>query len=177
MANAKNLGDSVVGNEENEAPPPGWMRCFSKSESRYYYLHIETDHTQWEYPSQTEVDDPLLAKKRRDDAEAEKRRADAAARREVELAKKQEEDLQLSYQNAIQRRNEEEMLSANPAYRGYQSVDDAYVKIYVGGLRGLDNDSIVRLFEIFGKSLIESRLGGGGERIEFIPLFCNKRLL
>lgn len=164
MANAKNPRDSDVENEENEAPPPGWVRCFSNSAQREYFVHVATDHAQWEYPSQTEVDDPILAKKRRDDAEAEKQRADAAARKKEELAKKQEEILQLSYQNAIQRSNEEAIQSANPS-RGYQSVDDTYIKIYAGGLRGLDNDTIIRLFKTYGKAFIEGRVGGEGAAV------------
>ena len=84
---------------------------------------------------------------------------DAEAREKEAFSKQKEEDLQQSYQNAIQRTNEEAIQSANPS-REYQSVDDAYIKIYVGGIRGLDDDSILRLFNMHGKVFIEGRVGG-----------------
>lgn len=159
MTNVQNPTKQVAGNEENEALPLGWVRCFSNSAQREYFVHVETDHSQWEYPTASEVDDLIFANQRRDDAETEKRRADAAARKKEALSKQKEEDLQQSYQNAIQRTNEEAIQSANSS-RGYQSVDDNYIKIYVGGIRGLDDDSVLRLFKRHGKAFIEGRVGG-----------------
>ncbi|KAK1742957.1 hypothetical protein QTG54_006554 [Skeletonema marinoi] len=105
--------------DKEEPPPPGWVRCFSKSAKRPYYLHVATKHSQWEYPSQTEVKNPTLAKKRRDNAEAEKQRAEALrqeeAQKKVLMEDEKERQLQLQYQIAIQKRNEEAILSAIPA--------------------------------------------------------------
>ena len=61
-----------------------------------------TNHTQWKYPSQSEDENQIAAKKRRDNAERE--RADADALRQE---KKKEEKLQRSYLTAIRKRNSE----------------------------------------------------------------------
>eukprot|EP00984_Skeletonema_dohrnii_P029307 scaffold19795_cov62-Skeletonema_dohrnii-CCMP3373.AAC.2 len=157
--------------DKEEAPPPGWVSCFSKSAKRPYYLHVATKHSQWEYPSQTEVKNPTLAKKRRDNAEAEKQRAEALRQEEAKVLRQKKElmedekerQLQLQYQIAIQKRNEEAILSAIPASTGYQSVDGNYIKIYADGLHGLDDGTITKLLTISGnamRSCLEGRVGG-----------------
>ena len=152
-----------VHNRTTVIPPPGWERHVSTSFEREYFVHVATNHRQWEFPSQSEVDDPIAAKKRRDDAETEKQRA-VALRREAMLRQKKEDDeLQLSYQIAIQKRNEEAMqlaisISASSDCQT-QTVDDNYIKIYADGFRGLDDDYILRLFKISRKKLL-GRVGG-----------------
>ena len=84
-------------------PPPGWKRLFSESCRREYFLHVESKHTQWEYPSRREVENPIEAKKRRVDAES--KRADALRREKREEEKHQQ--LQRSYEAAIRKRNGE----------------------------------------------------------------------
>ena len=157
--------------DKEEAPPPGWVRCFSKSAKRPYYLHVATKHSQWEYPSQTEVKNPTLAKRRRDNAEAEKQRAEALRQEEAKVLRQKKElmedekerQLQLQYQIAIQKRNEEAILAAIPASTGYQSVDGNYIKIYADGLHGLDDGTITKLLSTSGnamRSYLEGRVGG-----------------
>jgi hypothetical protein len=64
--------------DSNEVPlPPGWKRGYSNSQKRTYYFHEETKHTQWHFPTASEVADPTKAKKRADMNKAEgKRKAD-----------------------------------------------------------------------------------------------------
>mmetsp|Transcript_12238 Transcript_12238/g.25933 ORF Transcript_12238/g.25933 Transcript_12238/m.25933 type:complete len:413 (+) Transcript_12238:72-1310(+) len=47
--------------------PSGWTKGYSKSQKRYYYSHSETKHTQWHFPTASEVADPAKAKKRAED--------------------------------------------------------------------------------------------------------------
>lgn len=64
--------------DSSDAPmPPGWKRGFSNSQQRTYYFHGDTKHTQWHFPTASEVADPTKAKKRADMNKAqEKRKAD-----------------------------------------------------------------------------------------------------
>ena len=93
------LGRKRENPDPSVPPPQGWERHFSSS-GQEYFVHRQTDHTQWEYPSQSEVENPIAAKKRRDNAERE--RADA-----LRQEKKKEEKLQRSYLTAIRKRNSE----------------------------------------------------------------------
>eukprot|EP00984_Skeletonema_dohrnii_P026330 scaffold15683_cov71-Skeletonema_dohrnii-CCMP3373.AAC.1 len=74
-----------------------------------------------------------------------------------------ERQLQLQYQIAIQKRNEEAILSAIPASTCFRSVDGNYIKIYADGLHGLDDDTITKLLTISGNAMrshLEGRIGG-----------------
>ena len=39
-------------------------RIFSDSQQRYFYSHAATKHSQWHYPTASEVRDPAIAKMR-----------------------------------------------------------------------------------------------------------------
>ena len=54
--------------------PKGWSRIFSNSQQRHYYFHKETKHTQWHFPTASEVADPTKAKKRADMNRAQEKR-------------------------------------------------------------------------------------------------------
>ena len=41
--------------------PPGWSKGFSKSQNKTYYYHVDSKHTQWHFPTASEVADPLKA--------------------------------------------------------------------------------------------------------------------
>ena len=59
--------------------PKGWVRTFSNSQQRYFYSHKETKHTQWHFPTVSEVKDPWMAKRRAEEnQQKEKARARAA---------------------------------------------------------------------------------------------------
>ena len=145
-------------------PPPGWERYFSTTFDREYFVHVQTKHRQWEYPTSSEVDDPIAAKKRRDEAETKKQQAEALRLQEEAKLQKKEDELQKSYQIAIQQSNEDAMQRKLVASNEYQdqAVDENCIKIYADGLRGLDNDTILQLFKIFGKAFLECRANGGG---------------
>ena len=53
-----------TGEEHEQKLPPGWSKGYSKSQKRWYYSHAETKHTQWHFPTASEVADPAKAKKR-----------------------------------------------------------------------------------------------------------------
>lgn len=53
-----------TGEEHEQKLPPGWSKGYSKSQKRWYYSHVETKHTQWHFPTASEVADPAKAKKR-----------------------------------------------------------------------------------------------------------------
>mmetsp|Transcript_2610 Transcript_2610/g.3483 ORF Transcript_2610/g.3483 Transcript_2610/m.3483 type:complete len:384 (-) Transcript_2610:369-1520(-) len=58
------------------ALPPGWSREYSNSQKRHFYFHKDTKHTQWHFPTASEVKDPLKAKKRAEmNKEKEKKRS------------------------------------------------------------------------------------------------------
>lgn len=44
--------------------PKGWTKGFSNSQNRFYFVHAETKHTQWHFPTASEASDPLKAKQR-----------------------------------------------------------------------------------------------------------------
>lgn len=44
--------------------PSGWTRGYSKSQKRHYYVHADSKHTQWHFPTASEVADPGKAKRR-----------------------------------------------------------------------------------------------------------------
>ena len=55
-----------------DAPlPPGWSKGYSNSQKRHYYVHAQSKHTQWHFPTASEAADPLKAKRR---AEMNKKR-------------------------------------------------------------------------------------------------------
>jgi N-terminal region of glycosyl transferase group 7/N-terminal domain of galactosyltransferase/WW domain len=70
--------DAPGSDEDHSLPlPSGWSRGYSKSQKRTYYFHAETKHTQWHFPTASEVADPIKAKKRADLNKAqEKRKSD-----------------------------------------------------------------------------------------------------
>jgi hypothetical protein len=51
--------------------PPGWSKGYSNSQKRHYYVHAQSKHTQWHFPTASEAADPLKAKRR---AETNKKR-------------------------------------------------------------------------------------------------------
>eukprot|EP00934_Nitzschia_sp_Nitz4_P006904 Nitzschia sp. Nitz4//scaffold315_size20666//6259//7425//NITZ4_008642-RA/size20666-processed-gene-0.3-mRNA-1//-1//CDS//3329547489//6894//frame0 len=51
-------------NPDSQPLPKGWVRTFSNSQKRYYYSHKDTKHTQWHFPTVSEVADPWMAKAR-----------------------------------------------------------------------------------------------------------------
>ena len=53
-----------TGEEHEQKLPRGWSKGYSKSQKRWYYSHAETKHTQWHFPTASEVADPAKAKKR-----------------------------------------------------------------------------------------------------------------
>jgi hypothetical protein len=60
--------------------PAGWNRGYSNSQKRTYYFHAETKHTQWHFPTASEVADPSKAKKRSELNKAqEKRKSDGTS--------------------------------------------------------------------------------------------------
>jgi N-terminal region of glycosyl transferase group 7/N-terminal domain of galactosyltransferase/WW domain len=60
--------------------PAGWNRGYSNSQKRTYYFHAATKHTQWHFPTASEVADPNKAKKRSELNKAqEKRKADGTS--------------------------------------------------------------------------------------------------
>ena len=64
----------------NTPLPSGWNRGFSNSQNRTYYFHAATKHTQWHFPTASEVADPTKAKKRADlNKMQEKRKADGSS--------------------------------------------------------------------------------------------------
>ena len=73
-------------------PPQGWKRHFSRSSGQEYFLHVESNHTQWEYPSQSEVENPIAARKRRDDAERERANALRLRREEKDSSRSRRGD-------------------------------------------------------------------------------------
>jgi len=69
----------------NDPLPPGWSRVYSNSQKRNYYVHQETKHNQWHFPTASEAKDPWKAKQRA--AEAKRKRKE-----EREETKKQRPD-------------------------------------------------------------------------------------
>lgn len=51
-------------NDTNPPLPNGWTKGFSNSQKRFYYVHAESKHTQWHFPTASEAVDPLKAKQR-----------------------------------------------------------------------------------------------------------------
>lgn len=68
-------GGSSSGGDGSDLPlPKGWSRGYSKSQQRYYYSHAETKHTQWHFPTASEVADPQKAKKRAEENQERERK-------------------------------------------------------------------------------------------------------
>ena len=44
--------------------PPGWSKGFSKSQNKAYYCHNQSKHTQWHFPTASEVANPKKAMER-----------------------------------------------------------------------------------------------------------------
>ena len=62
-------------NSDSKNPlPAGWSRGYSNSQKRTYYFHAETKHTQWHFPTASEVADPNKAKKRAELNKAQEKR-------------------------------------------------------------------------------------------------------
>lgn len=63
---------SMSAASDPDAPlPPGWSKGYSNSQKRHYYVHAQSKHTQWHFPTASEAADPLKAKRR---AEMNKKR-------------------------------------------------------------------------------------------------------
>lgn len=54
----------VTMSDSDSQLPKGWTKGFSSSQKRYYFVHAETKHTQWHFPTASEASDPLKAKQR-----------------------------------------------------------------------------------------------------------------
>ena len=54
----------MADNGEEPKKPAGWTKGYSTSQKRHYYSHSETKHTQWHFPTASEVADPGKARKR-----------------------------------------------------------------------------------------------------------------
>ena len=61
-------------NQDQDPLPDGWSRGYSNSQKRTYYFHAETKHTQWHFPTASEVADPNKAKKRAELNKAQEKR-------------------------------------------------------------------------------------------------------
>lgn len=71
--------------------PPGWSRGFSNSQKRTFYFHKKTKHTQWHFPTASEVADPAKAHKRAElnkEREGRKRKSDHHRRSSSSSGKK-----------------------------------------------------------------------------------------
>jgi N-terminal region of glycosyl transferase group 7/WW domain/N-terminal domain of galactosyltransferase len=66
-----------AGAQLHDPLPPGWSRQYSKSNAKYFYHHKLTNVTQWHFPTASEARDPLVAKRRAEEAQEreEKKRA------------------------------------------------------------------------------------------------------
>ena len=83
----------------SKSPPPGWERHWSTKFGREFFLHVESGHKQWEFPSKSEIDDPIAAKKKRVDAEKAR---DAMQREAEEEQKRAHNVLAMSYLKEIE---------------------------------------------------------------------------
>ena len=140
-----------------------------------FSLRSSTHNT---FCSRSEVDNPIAAKKRRDDAETKKQQAEALRLQEEAKKQKKEDELQKSYQIAIQKNNEVAMQRKLAASNQYQAaVDENCIKIYADGLRGFDDDTILQLFKIFGKAFLECRANGGGAALLVMECDAGERAI
>ena len=136
IASQPSKGKSSLSTEDPPIAPPGWRRYFSTKSRQHYYVHQASNHSQWTYPTESEVADPIAAKKKRDYAEAEKEKAERRRREEEakeELRQQEEEDhdaqLQQRYLAAIQRGKEEEDARRQLVAQRLPSVDAACKQI------------------------------------------------
>jgi hypothetical protein len=75
MSNHRATNHASGSEEDHSLPlPSGWSRGYSNSQKRTYYFHAETKHTQWHFPTASEVADPIKAKKRADLNKAQEKR-------------------------------------------------------------------------------------------------------
>jgi hypothetical protein len=66
---------AITNDDSHQNPlPVGWSRGYSNSQKRTYYFHAETKHTQWHFPTASEVADPTKAKKRAELNKAQEKR-------------------------------------------------------------------------------------------------------
>lgn len=79
-----NTNSNTNSDPDSQPLPKGWVRTFSNSQQRYYYSHKDTKHTQWHFPTVSEVADPWMAKRRSEENQQKER--DRGAKRKPQDA-------------------------------------------------------------------------------------------
>ena len=110
--------------------PKGWIRAFSNSQQRFFYSHKETKHTQWHFPTMSEVADPWMAKRRaQDNQQREAQKIQQKRKQQQQQRQQQQSPTSLSSKRSRLNNNDDDDDNDNDALLGL--VDSINVAIIV----------------------------------------------